>query len=147
MHKTATCREWEYQRLHTCTINIIDLLKISGWRSKHVEELILCNLYKILCIKLVSIKELYYDARPTKSQKKRNSCLAKSYVVHFVVTMEKSLINSSETMRFLSTPWKAFSVLWRSSIFFFCKVQKIMSAIYIILRLGSSNNFHFHLTH
>jgi len=30
--------------------------------------LILCNLYKKLCIKLVSIKELYYDARPTKSQ-------------------------------------------------------------------------------
>ena len=28
-----------YQRLHTCTINIIDLLKMSGWRSKHVEEL------------------------------------------------------------------------------------------------------------
>ena len=27
-----------------------------------------CNLYKKLCIKLVSIKELYYDARPTKSQ-------------------------------------------------------------------------------
>jgi len=20
VHKTATCREWEYQRLHTCTI-------------------------------------------------------------------------------------------------------------------------------
>ena len=39
VHKTATCREWEYQRLHTCTINIIDLLKMSGWRSKHVEEL------------------------------------------------------------------------------------------------------------
>ena len=33
------CREWEYQRLHTCIINIIDLLKMSGWRSKHVEEL------------------------------------------------------------------------------------------------------------
>jgi len=31
-------------------------------------DLILCNLYKKLCIKLVSIKELYYDARPTKSQ-------------------------------------------------------------------------------
>jgi len=28
---------------------------------------ILCNSYKKLCIKLVSIKELYYDARPTKS--------------------------------------------------------------------------------
>ena len=46
VHKTATCREWEYQRLHTCTINIIDFLKKSGWRSKHVEDLILCNLYK-----------------------------------------------------------------------------------------------------
>ena len=31
-------------------------------------KLILCNLYKKLFIKLVSIKELYYDARPTKSQ-------------------------------------------------------------------------------
>jgi len=31
-------------------------------------NLILCNLYKKLCIKLVSIKELYYDTRPTKSQ-------------------------------------------------------------------------------
>jgi len=28
----------------------------------------LCTLYKKLCIKLVSIKELNYDARPTKSQ-------------------------------------------------------------------------------
>jgi len=28
--------------------------------------LILCNLYKKLYINLVSIKELYYDARPTK---------------------------------------------------------------------------------
>jgi hypothetical protein len=36
LHKNycqATCR------LHTCTINIIDLLWISGWCSKHVEEL------------------------------------------------------------------------------------------------------------
>jgi len=32
-------------------------------------NLILCNLYKKLCINLVSIKKLYYDARPTKSQK------------------------------------------------------------------------------
>jgi len=29
----------EYQRLHTCTIKINDLLKMSGGRSKHVEEL------------------------------------------------------------------------------------------------------------
>jgi len=34
----------------------------------HKINLILCNLYKKLCIKLVSIKELYYDARPTKYQ-------------------------------------------------------------------------------
>jgi hypothetical protein len=27
---TATCREGGYQRLHTCTISIIDLLKMSG---------------------------------------------------------------------------------------------------------------------
>jgi hypothetical protein len=31
-------------------------------------NLILCNLYKKWCIKLISIKELYYDAQPTKSQ-------------------------------------------------------------------------------
>jgi len=36
-HKTATCREWEYWRLHTCIINDIDLLRMSGWCSKHVE--------------------------------------------------------------------------------------------------------------
>jgi len=35
-------------------------------------NLILCNLYKKLCIKLLSIKELYYDARPTKSQELRS---------------------------------------------------------------------------
>ena len=33
----ATCREWECQRLHTCTINDIDLLRMGGWRPKHVE--------------------------------------------------------------------------------------------------------------
>ena len=36
--------------------------------SGSMRNLILCNLYKKLCIKLISIKELYYDARPTKSQ-------------------------------------------------------------------------------
>jgi len=35
---------------------------------KKMRNFILCNLYKKLCINLVSIKELYYDARPTKSQ-------------------------------------------------------------------------------
>ena len=29
----------EYERLLTCTINTIDLLKMSGRRSKHVQEL------------------------------------------------------------------------------------------------------------
>ena len=38
----------------------------SLWYSHFIS--ILCNLYKKLCIKLVSIKELYYDARPTTSQ-------------------------------------------------------------------------------
>ena len=57
VHVCRMYTEWEYQRLHTCTINIIDLLKMSGWRSKYVEELTLCNLCKKLCIKLVSIKE------------------------------------------------------------------------------------------
>jgi len=36
--------------------------------SGSMRNLILCNLYKKLCVKLISIKELYYDARPTKSQ-------------------------------------------------------------------------------
>jgi hypothetical protein len=39
LHKTATCRERRYQWLHTYTICIIDLLKMSGWRSKHLEVL------------------------------------------------------------------------------------------------------------
>jgi len=37
VHKTATCRERKYQRLHTCMINDIDLLRMSGWRSKYLE--------------------------------------------------------------------------------------------------------------
>jgi hypothetical protein len=36
---TTTCRERRNQWLHTYTIYIIDLLKMSGRRSKHVEEL------------------------------------------------------------------------------------------------------------
>jgi hypothetical protein len=39
LHKTATCRERRYQWLHTYTIYIIDLLRMSGWLSKHVEKL------------------------------------------------------------------------------------------------------------
>ena len=34
----CTCMQpLEYQRLHTCTIKDIDLLRMGGWRSKHVE--------------------------------------------------------------------------------------------------------------
>ena len=65
---------------HSATRRIIPLL-IPTWYAifyinlylyilyKLHKILILCNLYKKLCIKLVSIKELYYNARPTKSQK------------------------------------------------------------------------------
>jgi len=51
----------------------VQLTSLTSWRwaddaRNMYRNLILCNLYNNLCIKLVSIKELYYDARPTKSQ-------------------------------------------------------------------------------
>ena len=51
----------------------VQFISLTSWRwaddARNMQRnLILCNLYKKLCIKLLSIKELYYDARPTKSQ-------------------------------------------------------------------------------
>ena len=51
----------------------VQITSLTSWRwaddaRNMYRNLILCNLYKKLCIKLVSIKELYYNARPTKSQ-------------------------------------------------------------------------------
>jgi len=56
--------------------------------SAYLQEVnfILCNLYNKLCIKLVSIKEIYYDARPTKSQDLKNCmCFASSDVLRIVL--------------------------------------------------------------
>jgi len=51
-------------------------------------NLILCNLYKKLCIKLVSIKELYYDTRPTKSQDlKRTAIISLNSINRLVFAM------------------------------------------------------------
>jgi len=49
-------------------ICFVDLVMMSGLRSKHVEEFNLCEWTRNLCIKLVIIKKLYYDARLTKYQ-------------------------------------------------------------------------------
>ena len=61
-----------------CCIHV-QLISLTSWRwaddARNMQRnYILCNLYKKLCIKLVSIKELYYDERPTKSQEKRVRC-------------------------------------------------------------------------
>jgi len=63
------CSLWYYTRgcIH------VQLTSLTSWRwaddARNMwGNLILRNLYKKLCIKLVSIKELYYNARPTKSQ-------------------------------------------------------------------------------
>ena len=43
---TKLHRNKEYQRLHTCIINDIDLLKMAGWCPKHVEAFNVYNLCK-----------------------------------------------------------------------------------------------------
>jgi len=53
-------------------------------------NLILCNLYKKLCIKLVSIRELYYDTRPTKSQDKDECLFVCLYVCLYLIQIHIS---------------------------------------------------------
>ena len=90
---------------------------------------------------------IYCEATVT-SPEQGKSCLAKICVVHFVVKMDTLLINSSDTMRFVSAlpkKKKEFCFLCRSSFFFCLQGTKLMRVIYIILVFGSFNTSHFHL--
>lgn len=70
---------------------------------------------------------IYCEATVT-SPEQGKSCLAKICVVHFVVKMDTLLINSSDTMRFVSAlPKKKKNfVFYAEAVFsFVCKVQNL----------------------